>query len=91
MKLPPLLTEKSLEDAKKGKYTFWVEPSMTKYQIREHVGKTFGVQVLKVRTAALEVRKKKGATRRRKIAKSYKKAVVTLSGKEKIDLFEEGK
>ena len=89
MRLIPILTEKSLEEAKNGNYTFLVDKNFTKFQIKRLVGETFGVSVRKVRT--LNARKiiKRTITGRKKIIPARKKAIVTLSGKDKIDLFEE--
>ena len=49
MNIKPVLTEKSLQAAQNGVYTFWVLPSFTKGKIREVVGSMFDVKVLKER------------------------------------------
>jgi len=88
MKIVPVITEKSLSDAKDGNYTFIFNPSMTKGQIKALIAKTFGVHVVAVRTVNYKhFIKKTYAGRKVKVA-PYKKAVVTLKDKEKIDLFE---
>lgn len=89
--LKPVLTEKSLEEAKKGNYTFWVEKNINKHQIRKLVGDVFEVKVLKVRTINVPGETKKTVMGRKRIIKSRKKAIVTLGEKDKIDLFEEKK
>jgi len=86
--IKPILTEKGLNEAKKGKYSFYVEHDLNKFQIKKLLLDIFGVHVTKVKTMNL-----KGMTKRdykgkyRKIA-GRKKAIVTLKGKETIDLFE---
>jgi len=51
MKLRPVLTEKSMDEAKKGNYTFFVERNMNKRQIRKMIEEIFEVSVVKVRTS----------------------------------------
>lgn len=91
MKPEPVLTEKSLEQAKKGNYTFWVDRNFTKHQIKKLVGEVFGVNVVRVRTANIAGETKKTLAGVRRVVQSRKKAIVTLKEKEKIDLFEEKK
>ena len=91
MKLYPVLTEKSLGEAKRGNYTFWVEPNLTKYQIKRLVANVFGVTVTKVKTLNMKKGVKKTLMGRKRVLSARKKAIVTLSGKDKIDLFEEKK
>ncbi|HLE49294.1 MAG TPA: 50S ribosomal protein L23 [Patescibacteria group bacterium] len=91
MKIKPVLTEKSLNEAKRGKYTFYVSKNLNKYQIKNLISGAFGVTVTSVKTMI-----KRGLIRKnylgRKISKTaIKKAVVTLKDKEKIDLFESKK
>lgn len=91
MKLEPVLTEKSMEKARKGDYTFWVNKGMTKYQIKNLVNKVFGVTVINVRTISVAGEKKKTYLGKMRVVKPRKKAIVTLKEKEKIDLFESKK
>jgi large subunit ribosomal protein L23 len=89
MKLTPVFTEKSMADAKNGKYSFWVAPSMTKTDIKSAINKAFQVHVKGVKTV-----NKKQVTRRTlygkfQTTKARKKAIVTLAAKETIDLFED--
>ena len=88
MIIEPLVTEKTISLADKGKYTFWVGRNLNKYQIKELVEKTFGVHVVNVRTINQAGETKRTATGRKKIIKPRKKAIVTLKDKEKIDFFE---
>lgn len=88
MKIEPVLTEKSLEDAKMGRYTFWVPKNLTKPQIAILINNTFGVNVTKVRTLTTTKETKKNMWGRKRTINAKKKAMVNLSEKEKIDLFE---
>lgn len=90
-KIKPILTEKSLNDAESGKYTFWVSPNLNKHQIKKLISEAFGVQVDSVATANYKRREKRSVwTRRKTIRPARKKATVVLRGKDKIDLFEGG-
>jgi len=90
-KLKPIFTEKSSLAAKSGEYSFWVEKSLNKYQIKELVESAFGVHVTKVRVAN-EKKLSKRTMRGQNITKMpRKKAIVSLLAKEKIDIFEEAK
>ena len=91
MLLKPVLTEKSMEEAKNGNYTFWVDRGLNKHQIKRLIGEVFSVTVVNVRTINLRGEKKKTYQGKVKIIKPRKKAIVTLKEKEKIDLFEEKK
>lgn len=91
MKLRPVLTEKSMSEAKKGSYTFFVERNMNKRQIRKMIEEIFEVSVVKVRTMNVVGEVKRTNTGKKRIIKPKKKAIVTLEGKDKIDLFGEVK
>lgn len=91
MKLVPVLTEKSLNEVSKGRYTFIVDPSMTKHTIKRAIEKTFGVKVTRVRVINVKGEKKRTMTGRKKVIMPSKKTIVTLGEKDKIDLFEEVK
>lgn len=86
--LKPILTEKSLENAKQGKYSFWVDKNLTKHKIKKLVGEVFGVTVVGVRTLNVAGERKKNFRGRVRVIKPRKKAIVTLAGKDKIDIFE---
>jgi large subunit ribosomal protein L23 len=90
-KLIPVFTEKSLDNAKKGKYTFRVEKGLTKNKIKDLVEKTFGVNVAKVWTMNESGELKRTMYGRKRKIMPKKKAIVSLKGKEKIDIFEEAK
>jgi len=91
MKLEPILTEKTMNEAKNGNYSFWVDKNINKFQIKKIISDVFGVTVVKVRTVNYKSRKTKTYQGKLKTVKSKKKAIVRLKDKEKIDLFEEKK
>ena len=91
MKLTPVLTEKSMSEAKKGNYTFFVGRDMNKRQIRKVIEDLFEVKVVKVRTMNIVGEVKRTNMGKKKTIMSKKKAMVTLEGKDKIDLFGEAK
>ncbi len=86
--LKPVLTEKSLNEAKEGKYTFIVDVRLNKFKIKDRIEKTFKVHVVKVRTLKVGGEVKKTMQGRIRIISALKKAIVVLREKEKIDLFE---
>ncbi len=90
MKLIPILTEKSMKDAREGKYTFWVPVKLRKPDIAKLISLAFGVHVTKVRVINYK------GERKRKLNKPYtskarKKAFVELKEKESIAIFGEKK
>ena len=89
MLLKPIISEKSLSQAGKSKYTFKVARRATKPIIKMAVEKTFGVKVLGVQT--LTVRGKSYRSGKRWIIRKradWKKAIVAINPEKKIDLFE---
>lgn len=87
MTIKPILTEKSLAQAKSGVYSFWVSPSFSKGKIKEEISLTFSVEVEKVRTLNYKKYTRKN-NRGKKVTKpARKKALVVLKGDKKIDLF----
>lgn len=89
MQIKPILTEKSLGEAKKGQFTFLVDRFMTKFDIKNLIEKAFDVNVLKVRTINMKGGVKKNVRGKIVTKKAVKKAVVTLKAGEKIGIFEE--
>lgn len=87
--LKPILTEKSLKDAKDNKYTFIVPMTFTKGQIKSLVAKTFGVRVTAIATMNMKGGTKRTARGIIKTIKPFKKAIVKTV--EKLELFEEKK
>jgi large subunit ribosomal protein L23 len=89
----PLITEKAQILASPhgegipAKYSFEVDKRANKMQIKEAVETAFGVSVREVNTAVMKGKRKRFG---RGVAKNpdWKKAIVTLSPGEKIELFE---
>ena len=87
--LEPVVSEKSYGLLDEGAYTFKVHPDANKIEIRQAVESIFDVKVLKVTTA-----NRKGKRKRNRRALTFgrrpdtKRAIVTLAGDDRIDLFE---
>lgn len=83
--LAPVVSEKSYTLLDEGKYTFLVDPSANKTEIKIAVEKVFGVKVSAVNTA-----NRQGKTRRTRNGmgkrKDTKRAIITLS-EGTIDIF----
>ena len=89
--ISPLITEKSMVNAGKGKYTFKVANSADKLSIKKEVEKKFSVNVVAVTTIIVKGKvKRSGKKRLQKRTPDWKKAVVALKPGQKIDLFELG-
>jgi len=84
--LSPLVTEKTMNGVKNGKYTFKVAKWADKNQIKKEVKKKFGADVVDIATINVKERKKM-AMRREVIESSYKKAIVRIKTGQKINLF----
>ncbi len=87
--LRPVVSEKSYGLLDDGAYTFVVHPDANKIEIRQAVEAIFNVRVSKVNTL-----NRKGKRKRNRRAFTFgkradtKRAVVTLAGGDRIDLFE---
>jgi large subunit ribosomal protein L23 len=88
----PIISEKSVAEATKKKYTFQTGMGATKTQIKEAVEKVFGVKVVGVQTTIVSGKTyrtgKKWILAQRA---GWKKAVISVSGDKTIDLFDVGK
>jgi len=91
MKIKPVLTEKSMGLAKAGKYTFWVDPGLTKGQLKAQIAKLFEVKVVEIKTITIKGGVKKNFKGHVQGKTVKKKAIVSLAKDQKIDLFEEQK
>lgn len=85
--LRPLVTEKGIERSEKlNQYTFQINTSATKEDVKRAVEEYFNVKVAKVCT-----QNRLGKQRRFRFklgkTKNWKKAIVTLSGDYRIDFF----
>ena len=89
MIIKPLITEKTLKETALNRYTFIVEPSASKGQIKATVEALFKVNVINVKTAKYSsTRSRSARTGRYLDSKSYKKAIVELKPKQTIKYFE---
>jgi len=84
----PIITDKATRLLEKNQYSFVVDPSSDKIQIKAAIEYLFDVKVLKVNTARLP-RKKKRIGKYLGWKAQYKKAIVTLSEGDVINLFTE--
>ena len=87
--LRPVVSEKSYALLDNGVYTFIVDPRANKTEIRQAVETIFNVRVTNVNTL-----NRKGKRKRNRRQNTFgkrpdtKRAVVTLAGDDRIDLFE---
>ena len=87
--LRPVVSEKSYALLDDGIYTFVVHPEANKTEIRQAVESIFRVRVAKVNTL-----NRRGKRKRNRRTFTYgkradtKRAIVTLQGDDRIDLFE---
>lgn len=85
----PVLTEKSLNEATRGEYTFVVNKDSSKSEIARAVKEIFKVDVLSVKTRTTKGRSKRVfRTRIKTTLGPIKKATVKVGKEQKIDIFE---
>lgn len=85
----PIITERALQDAGKGVFTFEVEKDASKKDIKEMIEKLFKVHVVGVTTSIGKGKTKRvGKKRLVKDLPKRKKARITLKKGEKIEYFE---
>ncbi len=85
--IEPILTEKSNVLRESGVYTFRVNPSSNKIQIKRAVADLFNVHPVKCHVLTVKGKPKRTRYAKGKTA-SWKKAVVTLAEGERIAVFE---
>jgi len=89
--LGPVISEKSMNDASKGKYTFKVSRQSTKKDIKKAIEEQFKVNVLKVSTITVKGRSVKAGIRRvESLKQPFKKAIALLKEGQKISIFDTG-
>ena len=92
--LRPVISEKSIDESNRGKYTFVVHPDANKIQIKaaiEELYKKENVTVIGVNVLTTKAKEKHRGTRRGRIVghtSAWRKAVVTLAPGQKIAFFE---
>mgnify|MGYP001556031651 CR=1 FL=1 len=85
----PIISEKSYGLMESGAYVFVVDPTASKVEIRQAVEAAFAVRVESVNTM-----NRKGKRKRNRKSGSFgkradtKRAIVRLSGEDRIELFE---
>lgn len=86
----PHITEKTYKlVAERNAYTFFVDRTATKGQIKEAAEKTFGVKVVSVHTTMVAGKSKRSGTKRVSyVQPDKKKAIITLVKGQKIALFD---
>ena len=86
--IKPVITERSMDDAQKKRYTFKVHPSANKTQIKLALEEIFGVEVKKINVMNVKGKfKRMGRTAG--MTASSKKAIVVLTPKSKeIEFFQ---
>ncbi len=87
----PVITEKvNLQMERSGRYTFVVGKQANKLEIKKAVEEFYGVKVAEVNTMVVPAKSKTRFTKAGLLSgrkPAYKKAVVTLTAGETIDLF----
>jgi large subunit ribosomal protein L23 len=89
--LRPVISEKSMDLTRIGKYTFAVHRDANKLQIKRAIEELFRVKVLEVNVSTTQPKEKRRGTRRGRIVgytSAWRKAIVTLAPGEKIEFFE---
>ena len=92
--LRPVISEKSLDESGRGKYTFRVHPDANKIQIKaaiEELYKSDKVTVVSVNVLTTQPKSKVRGTRRGRVVgrvPAWRKAIVTLAPGQKIQFFE---
>ena len=90
----PVISEKSMDESQRGKYTFEVHPDANKIQIKaaiEELYKSEKVTVVGVNVLTTKAKEKRRGTRRGRIighTSPWRKAIVTLAAGQKITFFE---
>ena len=92
--LRPVVSEKSIDESTRGKYTFAVHRDANKIQIKAAIEELYAkekVEVVSVNVLTTKAKEKRRGTRRGRIVgytSPWRKAVVTLAPGQKIEFFE---
>ncbi len=87
----PVISEKSMDESQRGKYTFLIRGDVSKIQVEAAVEEIFKVKVTAVNVLTTKSKAKRGGMRRSRIAgytTPMRKAIVTLAPGQKIEFFE---
>lgn len=83
----PIVSERSMDLLEQNKYSFYVDPSANKIEIKHAVQQLFNVTVTNVNTMNLKGKLKRVGRYLGRTA-NKKKAIVTLKDGDKIEIFE---
>ena len=92
--LRPVISEKSIDESGRGKYTFAVHDRANKIQIKAAIEELYEkekVTVVSVNVLTTKAKEKRRGTRRGRISgftTPWRKAIVTLAPGQKIEFFE---
>ena len=92
--LRPVVSEKSIDQSTRGRYTFRVHPDANKIQIKAAIEELYAadkVSVVAVNVLTTKAKEKRRGTRRGRIVghtTPWRKAIVTLAPGQKIEFFE---
>ena len=92
--LRPVISEKSMDESQRGKYTFAVHDDANKIQIKaaiEELYKKENVTVVSVNVLTTKAKEKRRGSRRGQTVghtTPWRKAIVTLAAGQKIEFFE---
>ena len=92
--LRPIISEKSIDESERGKYTFAVHDRANKIQIKaaiEELYKKENVTVVSVNVLTTKAKEKRRGNRRGQTVghtTPWRKAIVTLAAGQKIEFFE---
>ncbi|HEX5013710.1 MAG TPA: 50S ribosomal protein L23 [Candidatus Limnocylindrales bacterium] len=90
----PVVSEKSIDESSRGKYTFAVHKDANKIQIKSAIEELYAkekVTVVSVNVLTTKAKEKRRGTRRGRITgytTPWRKAIVTLAAGQKIEFFE---
>jgi large subunit ribosomal protein L23 len=89
--LRPVISEKSMDETQRGKYTFRVHSEANKLMVKQAIEELFKVNVETVNVSTTKAKEKSRNRRRGRQegwTSPWKKAVVTLASGQKIEFFE---
>ena len=92
--LRPIISEKSIDESERGKYTFAVHDRANKIQIKQAIEELYAkekVTVVAVNVLTTKAKEKRRGTKRGRITgytTPWRKAIVTLAAGQKIEFFE---
>jgi large subunit ribosomal protein L23 len=89
--LRPVISEKSMDETQRGKYTFAVHDDANKFQIKHAVEELFKVRVTDVNVSTTKPKEKRRNTKRGRVTgytTPWRKAIVTVAAGDKIEFFE---